>query len=241
MDPIVLICSVTVEAEPLLPRLTEPKLHSETRLSLWSGKIGRRPVLVLVGGMGKTNAASSLTAVLETRPVAGVLGFGVAGAYEGSGLQVGDLALAEVEHYGDEGVATPDGWISCEGIGIPLLQDAARRLYNNFPVDPEDLRAVRRALADRGTPAASGGFVTVSCCSGTAARGRELAQRFGAICETMEGAAYAHVAARYSVPFLELRGVSNLVEDRDPSRWRLSTAAATAADALPTIVTTWNP
>ena len=66
-----------------------------------------------------------------------------------------------------------------------------------------------------------------------------LEARFSAIAESMEGAAYAHVAALYDIPFVEVRGISNLVEDRDLSRWKLADAAAVAARAVEQIVACW--
>jgi futalosine hydrolase len=81
-----------------------------------------------------------------------------------------------------------------------------------------------------------GPFVTVSNCSGTAARGLELAARFGGLVEGMEGAALAHVATLYGVPWLELRAISNAVEDRDLSRWRLRDAAEAAQRAVRVVV-----
>jgi futalosine hydrolase len=47
----------------------------------------------------------------------------------------------------------------------------------------------------------------------------------------MEGAAAAHVCALYGVPFLELRGISNMVGDRDRSTWLIDQAAETAGRA----------
>jgi futalosine hydrolase len=231
-----LVCSVRLEMEPLLARIAGAEPLDHPRLAAWRGTLADRPVLAVQGGMGKTNAARSLTAVLERFDVDRAIGFGVGGAYGGSGLQVGDLCLARREYYGDEGVVTPDGWLSCEGIGIPLLETPLARHFNDFPVDDAWLEAGLGALRDAGAECTVGPFVTVSSCSGTAARGGELALRFGAVCETMEGAAYAHVAALYEVPFLEVRGISNLVEDRDLSRWRLHQAAEAAAGALPVLV-----
>jgi futalosine hydrolase len=236
LDPILLVCSVPLERDPARRHFTKAESTLIGRRAADTGMIGSTPVILLAGGMGKTNAASAVTAVLERTPVGGVVGFGVAGAYEGSGLAPGDVALAASEHYGDEGVATPDGWMSCEGIGIPLLASGEQILFNDFPCDPARLAAVREAFPRRGRALAIGPFVTVSCCSGTAGRGGELAERFGAICETMEGAAYAHVAALYGLPFLEVRGVSNVVEDRDLSRWKLPEAVSAAADALPLLL-----
>lgn len=239
--PIVLVCSVELEAKPLLDRIERSRPLPHPRLRLWAGRLGGFPVVVAAGGIGKTNAAHALTAILERYRASAVIGFGVGGAYPGSGLDVGDLAVATAEHYGDEGVATGNGWISCEDIGIPLLADGGRRYFNELPVDQAGLESIDGALRDGPIAAMWGPFVTVSNCSGTTARGVELAERFGAVCESMEGAAYAHVAALYRLPYLELRGISNLVEDRDTSRWRLHEAAGTAAAGVRVAVENWRP
>ncbi len=238
---LVLICSVELEAEPLRSRIEESRPLTIGRKRATAGRLAGASVLLLPAGMGKVNAAQGLTAALERLEVAGVLGFGVGGAYPASGLEVGSLALAESEVYGDEGVAAPDGWLSTEGIGIPLVEREEGSLFNRVPLDPARVDAAWRSLRAAGLEAERGPFVTVSCCSGTTLRGAELAGRFGAICESMEGAAYAHVAALYGVPFLEVRGISNRVEDRDLSGWRLRDAAAAAAAAVEALLGTIEP
>lgn len=238
---IALIGSVALETDPVVSRLDGRSRVKVGRRPAVTGTIGGTPVVVLTGGMGKTNAAQSLTALLEHHDIRAVVGFGVAGAYAVSELAVGGLAVASSEIYADEGVETPVGWMSTESIGIPLAASGAGDLFNEFPVDPARLELAVRRLEGDGFSVAVGRFTTVSCCSGTAARGRELAARFDAICETMEGAAYAHVAALYGVPFLELRGISNLVEDRDRSRWRLADAAEVAARAACTVAPALTP
>jgi len=67
--------------------------------------------------------------------------------------------------------------------------------------------------------------LTVSACTGTRKRAIELEHRFGAICENMEGAAIAHICTLYGVPVIEMRGISNIVEDRDRSKWNITLAA----------------
>jgi futalosine hydrolase len=74
----------------------------------------------------------------------------------------------------------------------------------------------------------TGPFLTLSIVTGVRALGDELHDRFGALCESMEGAAAAHVCALHDIPFLEVRGISNLVEDRDRSKWRITEAAEAA-------------
>lgn len=237
MHPFVLICAVDLEARPLIARIEGLESFIIGRRSAYRGLLADREVVVIPGGMGKTNAAQSLTAVLEQHSAAGIVGFGVGGAYVGAGPEPGEIAVATAQYYGDEGVATPDGWLSCEGIGIPLLEGEAARYFNRFPVDDAGVLKVMEVLPN----AMAGPFVTVSTCSGTTERGAELAARFAAICETMEGAAFAHVAALYGIPYQEVRGISNLVEDRDRSRWRLAEAAEAASGAVVSVLAAWNP
>jgi nucleoside phosphorylase len=42
----------------------------------------------------------------------------------------------------------------------------------------------------------------------------------------------AHVAHLHGIPVGELRGISNMVTDRDTSAWRLNAAALAAQEAL---------
>jgi futalosine hydrolase len=239
--PLALVCSVPLECERLRAALDGARETAVGRKPAWSGRLDGAEVILLPGGMGKTNAAHALTALVETRAVRGVVGFGIGGAYAGAGLAVGGIALATAAVYGDEGVQAPDGWMSTEGIGIPLWQAGGARTFNTFALDPVRVERARAALAAAGYDVRTGPFVTVSCCSGTAALGDAMAARVpGALCEGMEGAALAHVAAIYRVPFLELRAVSNLVEDRDMARWRIRDAAEAAQDAVRVVVRSWD-
>ncbi len=77
----------------------------------------------------------------------------------------------------------------------------------------------------------TGPCVTASRVTGLLAEGEEVARRWGAVAESMEGAAAAHICALYGVPFLEVRGISNLVVDRDRASWEMDRAVAVAARA----------
>ena len=184
---------------------------------------------VVLTGIGAVNTAHALTRELLTQPPpALVIQAGVAGAYVPAGIAVGSTVLASEEVYGDVGVITTEGWLSAEEIGIPLVDATATRpaRFNRFPLDE---RLVARAATVCGPLLArTGRFLTLSQVTGTRAGGDALHARFGALCESMEGAAAAHVCALHDVPFLEVRGISNLVEDRDRSRWRVGEAAESA-------------
>lgn len=179
----------------------------------------------LACGIGPVEAAVRLGTFLAANPrrYELILHCGVAGAYIGAGAEVLDICLADREVLGDLGI---------EGHGriIPLPDNLA------VPVEfPLDAALCRRAAAM--LPGCRvGTFVTVNTATATAARGVALRDRFGALCENMEGAAVARVCQALALPCLEVRAVSNLVEDRDPSRWRLAEACQRMADALTVLV-----
>jgi futalosine hydrolase len=145
-----------------------------------------------------------------------------------SGLKVGDLAMATAEMHGDEGVLAPDGWHSLELIGIPAVSRNGEEYFNRFPLTRWAQDKATHVAETVGPTLHHGLFVTVSTVSGSFVRGSEMFRRFGGICENMEGAAVAQVATLYGVDFLEIRGVSNLVEDRDLGRWDIPLAVERA-------------
>src|SRR5688500_3361670 len=134
--PLALVCSVPLECERLRAELADAREVRVGRKPAWTGRLEGAAVVLLAGGMGKTNAAHALTALLETQPVRGVIGFGIAGAYPGSGLAVGSVALATAAVYGDEGVQAPGGWRSTGGSATALGQAGEARAFNEVPLEP---------------------------------------------------------------------------------------------------------
>lgn len=195
------------------------------------GTIAGKRVFFGVSGIGKTNAAHAATVLIEKFSPSCIVNFGIGGSYISSGLRVGDIAVAEKEVYADEGVLLKDGLHSFEITGIPLLKVRGRKYFNEFPADkPLGRQALKAASAI--SQSKSGVFLTVSACTGTRQRASELDGQFGPVCENMEGAAVAHICRIYGVPFVEIRGISNVVEDRDMKKWDIKLAAENCQKAV---------
>jgi futalosine hydrolase len=227
---LLLLCATEGEGARVAAQLTERAETVQAGRTVRRGRLERVGCRLVVGGLGLVNTAAALAAQLAAAPPRLVLQFGIAGAYVPAGLAVGAVACATEEIYGDLGVLTPAGWQPADLIGIPLLPGAPPR-FNRFPLDAALVEHAARAAGARAGP-----FVTVSTCTGVRTVGDALHHRWGALCESMEGAAAAHVCALYRVPFLEVRGVSNLVEDRDREKWQLARAVAAAQDAALQVV-----
>jgi futalosine hydrolase len=188
----------------------------------------------LVTGVGPVETAVRLMARLQefSGQCRGVLNFGVGGAYLDSAGRAAagllDICLAENEVLGDLGV--------CLDEGIERISGRDLEVADSFVMDAYLLEKAARGLRARQNSWVRGNFVTVSCASGTAVRGSFLASRHSAICENMEGAAVARVCREFNLPCLEARCISNLVEDRDTSRWKLKQACRRAGEAAAAIV-----
>ena len=197
----------------------------------YSGAVSGNRVVFGLSGIGKTNAAHAVTVLIEKFSPSCIVSFGIGGAYPASGLRVGDIAVAEKEVYADEGVLLKDGLHSFEITGIPLLKVRGRKYFNEFPAD----KRLSRLALKAGCAIAfckSGVFMTVSACTGTRRRAAELAAKFNPICENMEGAALAHICHIYGIPFIEIRGISNIVEDRNMAKWNIKLASENCQKAV---------
>lgn len=217
--PVVILASVERELSMLVRELYAEPVDDGRSRRIWRAATTAGQIYLAVSGIGKVNAAVASTLLLERFSPRLIINTGCGGAYRESGLQVGNLAVATAEVYGDEGVLTVDGWHSLELIGIPSVERKGNRYSNEFPLSMQAAGRVFQFASSLGLPVRRGKFITVSTCSGTSNRGDELHRRFGGICENMEGAAVAHVSLLYDTPFLEVRGISNMVEDRDISKW----------------------
>ncbi len=173
---------------------------------------------LVLGGIGKVNAAGAVLLALDPGRHRTVLSVGVGGALPGACLPIGACVSATESVYADEGIATPGGFRTTDALGFPLGPFQHGRL----PTDPGLLELLRPGVD------ADARVATVSCCSGTDEGAREVVCRTGAALEAMEGAAMAHAVRRRwpegSVRAGEVRVVSNTTGDRDRQIWSLDDA-----------------
>jgi futalosine hydrolase len=228
MKPILILAATPQEIVLLEHALGTAARRKTVAFDYADGSLGNLPVIICAGGIGKVNAAAATAALIERCQPQLVINTGCAGAYLASGLSVGELTVASDECLGDEGVLTSKGWQDLRFMGIPTLIHGNRLYHNTIPLSKHPAEKAMQLADYYGVKLVRGRFITVSTCSGTRLRGEELAGRFHGICENMEGAAVAQTCLRYGIDCLEIRGVSNLVEERDMKRWDIPRAVEAA-------------
>lgn len=213
------------------------------RRDLYRGTMFGQKLAVLHCGVGKVNTAAAVGAFLEHHCPSTLIMIGCCGAYPGRELDLGDLVLASEEVCADEGVQTPEGFRDFTQLGFPLLRENKPTLCHRITTDAHLLESARphleQAAREAGCRLATGPLVTVSTCSGTLEAGHRLGERTGGLGENMEGAAAAQICALYGVPFLEIRGISNRVEDRDLRNWDFEGAAEKVQLAVRVLLRGW--
>lgn len=224
-----LISSIPIEGKIIRRNLSNIHEDVYCGLTIQKGTILDKSVVYLISGIGKTNASRGTTFLIEKFSPKIIINIGVGGAYPWSGLRAGDIAIAEKEIYGDEGILLRDGFHTAEMIGIPFLVKAQKKYFNEFPQDKKLLKiAIRVSRVSSHVShitVRSGPFLTLSTCTGTVRRAKEIEKTFHAICENMEGAAIAHVCLSCEIPMVEIRGISNVVGERNKEKWNISLAA----------------
>ncbi len=198
-----LVCAAT----PMELRAFAPSLSDE---DLRGGVVRQGDARLLVTGVGIPSALVTLLQTCLREKPARILNIGIAGAYPGSGLAIGDVVLGKSEVYGDLGMELPDA---------PGFQPLRETPWGGF---------YSKLFALAADPQFAGGRVAAGCtvntCTGTDETGRRRERLFDAAFETMEGAAVAQVGQALSIAVCEIRSISNIAAHRDmrPENVRLA-------------------
>lgn len=140
-----------------------------------------------------------------------IINVGIAGAYVGSNLKVGDLVSGVSECFGDLGMELPSEKV--QDIGDPEDNEEKFLPLSATSWADEIYQTPFLLVQEPNLPAGIG--CTVNACTGRAATGELRRKLFGADFETMEGAAVALVGKFVGIKVCEIRAISNLASTRD--------------------------
>jgi len=170
-------------------------------------------VHILISGIGLTATAYSLGKYFAFQKPKLIINLGIAGAINSS-LNLGDVVQVNSECFGDMGAENGDGHF-LDLFKLDLINQ------NDFPYQEGVLQNPDRRKFDF-LPTAKG--LTVNKVHGQEASIEKMKSQFDADVETMEGAAFFYVCLLEKVPFLQIRAISNYVEERNREAWNIPLA-----------------
>lgn len=186
------------EVATLLPLLRDRRSERRGPFEVHAGTLDGHPVRLAVCGVGKVNAAALAQQLLGDGAVR-LLFTGVAGALDPA-LRVGDVVVSDEALQHDVDV-TALGYRLGEVPGEPLAWRADPALCDAA------LAAARETV--EGATVVVGRIASGDAFVADPARVAALRERFGAACAEMEGAAVAQVCARWGVPWVVVRSISD--------------------------------
>lgn len=192
---IIVVTSVYAEKLALLEGLDQPLFDVE------------------VVGVGSVPAAIETTKLLTKTKYDLVICAGIAGGFENH-TSIGDLIVSDRVIAADLGAQSPEKFLSLEELELGITQ---------FSTNSNIVQSLKNIFQKKIEGTKIGTILTLSTVTGTKATAQQLTDQYpAAVAEAMEGFGVAFAASSFSVPFVEIRAISNLIGPRDKSKWRFS-------------------
>ncbi|MDD4602609.1 MAG: futalosine hydrolase [Bacteroidales bacterium] len=209
---LLLVAATTFEIRPLLDKLTfigevDPQLSRYTFKKI--------NLDVLIPGVGMMLTAFQMGKSVAARKYDLAINAGIAGTFNKT-LHLGSLVQVTEDCISELGAEDGEKFLSFFDLGL---------------MDPDDTPYVSGALINQSPPTfaccrllpkVKG--ITVNTVHGAAGSVALIIKRFKADVESMEGAAFLYACLAEKIPCLQLRAISNYVEERDKSRWNIELA-----------------
>ncbi len=199
-----IIGALDVELEFLFSNFSLDKTETIADKTIYSGKMFNQEVIIAKSGIGKVNAALTTTLVCSLYKPDYIINIGVAGGLDKT--KTGDIVLANGIAYFDVSLTDIDEIPFGKMGNDPLLLETDRLLFAK----------AKRVFMKHNIPFQIGNVVTGDRFVVNKNVLSDIMSEVDDIqaCE-MEGMAVAMVCHKFKIPFLSVRGISDVLDDSD--------------------------
>lgn len=186
-----------------------------TRQYLAEKKYQRKDCSVhtLVTGVGLVHTTYALSKYLSKAQPDLAIQAGIGGSFHPF-YPPGTVTVIAEEVFGDLGVKENNEFKDVFDLNLA---------ENSFPFSAKMLSNPHKPLCNK-VKLKSVRAVSVNEITTDSKRIQQLMEKYNAIIESMEGAAFHYVCLQENIPFIQLRAVSNFVGERDKSKWLMKEA-----------------
>lgn len=182
--------------------------------TLYTGESQRLKVRFHQSGVGMLASAVSLTRLVSEEKPDLIIQAGIAGCFDPN-ISLGKVIVVKEEILGDVGVEEDGKWKD--------LFDLKLEKSNYHPFEkrklPNPWLSTYNLLK---LPELTG--ITVNQISTQPTRIEQLKKKYGAVVESMEGAALHFICREANIPFIQIRAISNYVGERNKAHWKMKEA-----------------
>jgi futalosine hydrolase len=172
--------------------------------------LGDNKLNIVITGVGMVATAYSLGKELTHKNYDIAISAGIAGSFDTS-IAIGEVVMVKEDHLAELGAENDNNFLSIDDMGfgegrvIPL---STPDLKNNLKL--QELKQVKG--------------ITVNTVHGNKNSIEAITRRLNPDIESMEGAAFFYACNQVNLPCLQLRAISNYVEQRNRSNWNIPLA-----------------
>ncbi|MEO8070950.1 MAG: futalosine hydrolase [Acidobacteriota bacterium] len=213
---ILVVTATPIEVAPLVATLG-PVIGGGLSARLTSYSYRTHAIDVLQAGVGMVPTAVWCARALSGGHYDLALNLGVCGSFDPA-LPPGAVVHVVSEQMTELGAEDGADFITMQALALIGPDDPpfiGGRLVNPRPLEAH---VVAELPAVRG--------ISVNTVHGNDRSIADVVRRFAPQVESMEGAAFMYACLTHGLPFAEIRAVSNVVEPRDRSRWKMGEAIA---------------
>ena len=176
---------------------------------------------ILITGIGMTAATYALTKQLSIKRPGLVIQAGVGGSFD-SRFPPGSVVVVKKETIADQSVIELGKLKTL--FDLKLVRQDQPPFTNGWLVNKNELLKKINLKKITG--------ISVNEITTAEQKIRFYTRKFNPVIESMEGAALHYVCLMERIPFIQLRGISNYVGERDKKKWKIKEAVTNLNNAL---------
>ncbi len=167
---------------------------------------------ILITGVGIPATVLFLTKKIIEKKYDLVIQAGIGGTF--NSIQLGEVVLVKQDAFGDLGIEENGYFSTLFENGFLNKNDFPFTngwLVNNNPIFEKNKLLIEKA-------------VTINKLTDDHLKIENIRQKYSPAVESMEGAAFHYVCLQQKINFLQIRGISNMVGERDKTKWQMKKA-----------------
>lgn len=202
----------------LVVAATEPEIQ-KLKSSLIAEDLSK--IDFLITGVGMVNTTFELTRCLLNNNYSYIINIGIAGSFD-TEIKLGEVVWIRKELFSEMGAEDGDDFLSLIQLGL--------QNHDEFPFEWGELKAPLLPEINALAQLKQVRGITVNKVHGNEGSILKTKMQCSPQIESMEGAAVFYVALKMKVPFIQIRSISNYVEKRNRSAWKIKEAIDNLTD-----------
>ncbi len=217
---ILCLSATKLEIDPILERISEDLSASGNSLSV---TYKSHNIKFLITGIGSVHTTYHLARELTDAEYDIVIDLGICGSFSDE-ISLGEVVYVKEEMFADLGVEAEVGFRTIFEAGLAkedMRPYSNGKLLNTTRIGGKVIGNLKRVIG-----------VTVNKSTGSLVEAEYIKEKFSADIENMEGAAVFYTCLQESVPFVEIRSVSNRVGITDKASWNIPLAVKNLSEVV---------